>query len=375
MIEFGRAETDEERSEVARFFYSVYVEEMGRFREVADHKRRQLRDPEDAYSWLFVARDNGSVVAACRLTWGGDGFSERQIRYYCLEPFLAELPPERLLVGERAMVAAEYRGSSLYHELAQTSTPVVAAHDVLLGFGASEPHLVPMYVRVGQRPYAPRNFWSEESGYLIPNVSIPEDIHAARAARRSPEFGVPFDWESGPVYQSLPPDVRKYLDSFGTVRTAGTLGDDAYGQEVHDALARLPRGEPMLFDEVTDDGIRRCVENSIMLDCHVDDHIIKRDGTARNMYLVLSGTFDARDGDRLIRKLGPGDIFGESGFLLRQRRAADVYVTSDTARVLSLSERSLRKVVDDHGADGRQLLVNLVAILTRRLGNIGSLTG
>ena len=50
MIEFGRAETEAERTEVARFFYSVYVQEMGRFRGVADYERRELRDPEDAYS-------------------------------------------------------------------------------------------------------------------------------------------------------------------------------------------------------------------------------------------------------------------------------------------------------------------------------------
>jgi hypothetical protein len=375
VIEFGRAETAAERTEVARFFYSIYVEEMGRFRDVADHARRELRDPEDAYSWLFVAQDNGRIVATCRLTWGGDGLSERQIRYYCLEPFLAEVPPELLLVGERAMVAPEYRGANLYHELGQTTTPVVAAHGVLLGFGASEPHLVPMYLRLGQRPYAPRNFWSEESGYLIPNVSIPPDNDAARAARQSPEYGAPFNWEAGAVYQSLPPGVRRYLDSFGTVRAAGILGEEGYWQEVRDALARLPDTDPGLFDDMTEAIIRRCIENSIILDCHRDDHIVKRDGTARNMYLGLSGTFEARDGDHVIRSLGPGEIFGESGLLLRQLRTADVFVTSDTARLLSLSERSLRNVVEGHSTHSRSLLLNLVKILANRLAGAGELTG
>jgi hypothetical protein len=375
MIEFGRAETDAERAEVARFFYSVYVEEMGRFRAAADHQRRELRDPEDAYSWLFVARDEGRIVGTCRLTWGGDGLSERQVRYYCLEPFLAELPAERLLVGERAMVAPEYRGTNLYHDLGQTTMPVVVAHDVLLGFGASEPHLVPMYLRLGQRPYAPRNFFSDESGYLIPNVSITPDNDAARAAQQSPEYGVAFNWKAGAVYQSLPLGVKQYLDSFGTVRAAGTLGEDTYTKEVRNALAELPRTHRGLFDEMTDDAVRRYVENSIILDCHGNDHIIKRDGTARNMYLVLSGTFEARDGERLIRSLGVGDIFGESGFLLGRLRTADVFVTSDTARVLSLSERSLRKVVEGDPASARSLLTNLAAILAGRLATNGELTG
>src|SRR4051812_45505854 len=167
MIDFGRAEAPDERTAVARFFYSVYVEEMGRFSDIADHEKRELRDPEDAYSWLFVARDEGVVIGACRLTWGRDGFSERQIRQYGLEPFLAEMPVEQLVVGERTMLAPAYRGGTVWTDLGFTTAPVVQEHDVALVFGASEPHLVPMYARLGQRPYALRNFFSEESGYLI----------------------------------------------------------------------------------------------------------------------------------------------------------------------------------------------------------------
>jgi hypothetical protein len=375
MIELGRAETEAERTEVARFFYSVYVEEMGRFRQVADHERRELRDPEDAYSWLFVARDEGRIVGACRLTWGGDGLSERQVRQYCLQPFVDEMPREQLVVGERAMVAPEYRGTNLYHELGVSTGPVIDQHGVLLGFGASEPHLVPMYVRLGQRPYAPRNFWSEESGYLVPNVGIYRDIAEARVAGRSPEHGVPFDFRSGAVLDGLPPRVRQYLDSFGTVRSADLQGEPAYWHDLRATLGQLPRAERGLFDEMSDDPVRRCVANSIMLDCDRADHIVKRGGTARNMYVVLSGTLEARDGDRIVRRLGPGEIFGESGFLLRELRTADVFVTSDAGRLLSLSERSLRSVVEGDPADSRAFLVNLVAILARRLAETGSLAG
>jgi hypothetical protein len=375
MIELGRAETEEERTEVARFFYSVYVEEMGRFRQVADHARRELRDPEDAYSWLFVARDEGRVVGAYRLTWGGDGLSERQVRQYCLQPFLDEMPPEQLVVGERVMVAPEYRGTTLYHDLGVSSGPVIDDHRVLLGFGASEPHLVPMNVRLGQRPYAPRNFSSEESGYLVPNVGIFGDLAEARAAGRSPEHGVPFDFRRGAVLDGLPSKVREYLDSFGTVRSADLQGEPTYWEDLRTTLDQLSGAQRGLFDEMSDDTIRRCVANSIMLDCHRADHIVKRNGTARNMYVVLSGTLEARDGDRIVRHLGPGEIFGESGVLLSEPRTADVFVASDAGRLLSLSERSLRHVIEGDPADSRALLVNLVAILARRLADTGSLAG
>ena len=79
MIELGVATTVAEREAVFRFWYSVYVAEMGRYRDQADHENRLLRGPEDDRSRIFYAIDDDEVVAACRFSWGGDGFSDRQI--------------------------------------------------------------------------------------------------------------------------------------------------------------------------------------------------------------------------------------------------------------------------------------------------------
>ncbi len=90
MLTIGIAQTAEERDAVYRFRYSVYVEEMGRYRGSADHDGHRLSDPEDEWSWIAYARDGDEVVATTRLTWGGAGFSPRQIEQYGLAPFLAE---------------------------------------------------------------------------------------------------------------------------------------------------------------------------------------------------------------------------------------------------------------------------------------------
>ncbi len=65
-----------------------------------------------------------------------------------MEPFLAELLPETLIVGERTMVAASHRGGSLWFDLATSTTPMIEELGVLLSFGASEPHLV-SFLEVG----------------------------------------------------------------------------------------------------------------------------------------------------------------------------------------------------------------------------------
>ena len=339
---------------------------MGRFTATADHTNRELRDAEDASSLILSAVEGDAVVGACRFSWGGDGFSDRQIQRYNLNPFLETMPHSALMVGERMMVAQSHRGGSVRDDLGAAAAQVVYETDVQVAFGAAEPHLIASYADRGQRPYAPRNFFSEESGYLVPNFSLPKELA---------EHGVRREWRSGAAFGSLPQRVRDLLSGTGTVRSASLTSEDEYWSELRAALAALPIETASLFDGLDGAALRRCTTRSAMIECTVDDQIIKRDGTARNMYLVLSGELEARDRDRRIRSLLPGDVFGESGFLLDRARTADVFVTSASTRILSLSDRSLRTFITQEPDKVISVLTNLIRILSLRLGESGQLTG
>ena len=115
MLEIKLATTPEEKEAVYRFRYTVYVEEMGRYQATADHVGRRLADPEDDHSWIFFAADDGEVVGSFRMTWGGDGFSQRQIDQYGIAPFLADIPAERMAVGERTMIKPSCAGNRPVH--------------------------------------------------------------------------------------------------------------------------------------------------------------------------------------------------------------------------------------------------------------------
>ena len=82
-IHIAIAETDDEKRAVYRFRYRIYVEEMGKYKSVADHARREFYEPCDAHSRLFYATENGEVVATARTTWGGDApIPQRMIEQY-----------------------------------------------------------------------------------------------------------------------------------------------------------------------------------------------------------------------------------------------------------------------------------------------------
>jgi CRP-like cAMP-binding protein len=354
VIEMGVAESRADREAVFRFWYSVYVEELGRYQLAADHERRMLIGPEDDRSWIFFARDGDDVVAGCRMSWGGDGFSDRQIAQYSLRPFLRELPAEHLAIGERAMVAASHRGGSLYGELGVTTGPPMLALGVLLTFGASEPHLVTFYAELGMRPYAQCNAFSEESGYLIPNVVFAQGVE---------------------IFGDEPPEcVRQILSGDNAVNYALQDGEERYAARLRSAVAALPDDLSVLAG-LDPQQLEAIVARSVIIRCAAGDQILAIGGTARNPFVVLTGRLETRGSTGVTTALGPGAMFGESGMFGSRARTADVVATEDGAEILALSERSIRAATQADPQAGSTLHANIAAQLWRRLQDAGGATG
>jgi hypothetical protein len=359
---FHIAETEEEKLAVYRLRYEVYVEEMGRYRGIADHERRLLIEPEDETALIFYAAPEGEVVATHRFSWGGDGFSKRQIESYQLEPFLAELPPEVMVVGERGMVKPALRGTPVYQQLSQVGNGFIQEKRIQLVFGECEPHLLSLYLGQGCRPYAKRNINSPEAGYLIPIVTVVEDVEYLRRIG-SPLAETTVDYGE----EARIPDCIDRLVTQGSVMSQRLSKADAYWGEVHRALGALGEERVSALDGLGEEEAERCLGRSNIIECRAGDRLLKKGGVARNMFVVLDGTLEVRDGDSVIRVLSPGDIFGEMAFLLGEPRAADVYAATGGVRVLSLSEATIRKLTESDPGVAARLLLNLSKMLCLRL--------
>ena len=354
----GRVSTAAELEAVQRLRYDVYVEEMGRYRSIADHTNRRLREPEDDHSWVFFARDGDRIVGTTRLTWGGDGFSDRQVEHYRIRPFLDEVPAERIAVGERGMVLPEYRGTGLYEALMAASEQPIADHDVRLIFGACEPHLLWAYIAMGQRPYADRNISSDEAGYLIPLVTFPGELDDLR--------GIGFTATDDHGEPVLPPCIERVVAGTGSVVNTIVRSPDDYWRDLRETLFALDQ-ELSIFDGLSDDEIERCLSHSNVIETTAGDRVLKKGGVARNMFVVLDGTLEVRDGERVVGVLAKGDAFGEMAFLLERPRAFDVYAATARTRVLSMSDGELRKMIADDAVVAAKVLHNLAKVLCLRL--------
>jgi hypothetical protein len=360
---FHAAETEEEKVAVYRLRYDIYVEEMGRYRTAADHERRLLVEPEDQTARIFYAAPEGEMVATSRLSWGGDApFSSRQIEQYQLAPFLDEVAPEAIVVAERGMVVPHLRGSPIFAQLAATSRRFVQEERIQLIFGACEPHLLSLYLGRGARPYARRNINSPEAGYLIPIVTVVEDIGYLRRIG-SPVAETAIDYGA----DARIPSCIDRLVTHGSVMSERLSSADAYWGEVHRAIGALGESRVSALDGLSEEEAERCLGHSNIIECGAGDRVLKKGGVARNMFVVLEGTLEVRDGDELLRVMSRGDVFGEIAFLLGQPRSADVYAATDGVRVLSLSEGTIRKLIESDPRVAARLMLNISKVLCLRL--------
>jgi GNAT superfamily N-acetyltransferase len=353
-VSVGRAETEAEKEAVYRFRYSVYVEEMARYQDTADHIGRRLVEPEDDLGWVFYARDGDEVVGTARLSWGADGFSPRQIDEYSLAPFLDQLPAGMLAVGERVMVMPRYRGTGLVDELLEYRRSLAAARDVRIVFSACEPHLLSLYLSQGRKTYADKNINGIEAGYLIPLVSFPQGVEVL--ATLADALG------------AEPECVDRILsDTGGAVLSPLMAAAGEYPEQIRRTLHEIDDQEISAFHGFTDDEIERCLNHSNVIGCAAGDRVLKKGGVARNIFVVLGGTLEVRDEDRVVAVLQTGDVFGEMAFLLERPRLLDTYAATDAVRVLSLSERALRTMISDDAVVAAKLLLNISKMLCVRL--------
>jgi hypothetical protein len=363
MLRIGLADSQSEREAVYRLRYDVYVEEMGRYRGVADHERRMLYEDVDEQSRISYVEIDGDFVATARLTWGGDGpLPQRMIDQYGLEPFLAELPPSAIAVGERAMVRPHLRGTDLLLKLMCHGMSWVNDNRVQLIFGDCEPHLLNLYLSLGQRTYSKTNVNSTEAGYLIPIVTVVEDIAHFRRLR-SPLL--PYLRDFGQDAR-VPGCIRRAFADGSAVTSLLQASSAEYWNEVHGALSELAASRISALDGFTEEEAARCLEKSSIIECQSGDRVLKKGGVARNLFVVLDGTLEVRNGEAIEAVLSSGDVFGEMAFLLERPRSRDVYAATD-ARILSLSEARLRTLIASDPGVAAQLLLNIAKVLCLRI--------
>ena len=211
------------------------------------------------------------------------------------------------------------------------------------------------------RTFSNKNINSPESGYLIPLVRVVEDVEYLRRIG-SPTAETAKDF--GPDAR-IPECVDRLITHGGNVMSQRLIESGAYYGEIQGALDALAENQLAVLDDLGEDELLKAIGKSNIIECRAGDRVLKQGGVARNIFVVLEGNLEARDGDTLLRVMSPGDVIGEIAFLLERPRTADVYAATD-GRLLSLSEGTLRDLIANEPSIAAKLMLNISKILAMR---------
>ncbi len=357
------AATPEERHSAFRLRYQIYVQEMNIFRDRADHQRKILEEDEDQRARLLIASKGGEAIASMRLTWGGDGaFSEEMRSTYSLERFGGLVAPEQITIATRFMVFEDYRNTAVPFRMIVEAIKFGVRKDIVLGFCDCQPHLIGLYQRFGFRPY--RQTYNDPGfGIMIPLVLVLGDLEYLRRIG-SPLVKLMRGKGAGQEEASR---LLELMPNPLSVQSAASATLRQFLAEV----SALVEGDDWtiggIFEGLAAEQVRKLLSKSHIIECCCGDNVIRSGQITRTMFVVLSGTLEARVDGRTVGYLSKGNVFGEVAFLTASRRMADVYAVSGAVRVLALNEQIVRKFIDEDEGLAAKLLLNLAKALCLKL--------
>jgi len=123
-------------------------------------------------------------------------------------------------------------------------------------------------------------------------------------------------------------------------------------------LAQIP-----LFSELRPDHLERVAEACSEVDVEEGTALLREGDFGYSLFAITSGTAEVLQDGTVLRKLAPGDVFGEIAALSGGRRTATVVATSRLGLV-TVFNRDLWKL--EHNAP--EVIAALQDTITKRLG-------
>ncbi len=371
------AETREELEQVYRLRYEIYVEELHIFGDSADHERQMLYGANDKGARILYAKCGDELVGSMRLNLGKDApFSEELEKTYNLDRFREVVDDAQILVLTRFMVKKAYRGSQIAYRMIERVAEISLKENIEVTVCDCQPHLIRYYQRMGFRSYGCKVYNDPAFGIMVPLAFAVRDLDYLSAIR-------------SPLRKALdqpvedPEVVCKVVEQFGkpAVRAVDEVDSSQrdsmmyFLSEVSAADEAQTRSGKALFEGVPAEEIQSIISKAYLLTLERGDMVICKGQQTSTVYLVLSGELAVvRDGETVAHIEQKG-VVGELGFLLNERRSADVIVSSTTAFVLAIDESRLKKKLKSRSPGMVQVLYNLCQILASRMRGKRALQG
>jgi hypothetical protein len=160
---------------VFRFRYGIYIDEMKRSQQYANHQLRTIYEPLDQGAVNFAAYEESTIVGAVRLNWGSQaiGYYGDLYRMDMAGPW----HPEATTITTKLMVARSHRRSPVAARLAMATFAHAYQAGARFDFIDCNPPLDRFFAHLGYRQVIP-DFRHPEYGLVRPMVlSLADRAH------------------------------------------------------------------------------------------------------------------------------------------------------------------------------------------------------
>jgi CRP-like cAMP-binding protein len=356
------ATTREEREAIYRFRYRVFHEELRVLPEYTDHARKWFWDQtdEDPSMHHMYCGDLGDLKGAARVhVWPVGEIPPEQGDEFCPGLFPGI---ERLRCAEigRFMIDRGARGSWVALAMAREMFLFLGERQRIdLVFSSCRPGLVPLYARLGSRPYGGK-IYATPSGLVVPLVSAMSDEAYYR------QVGAP----TAPLIRKVfGPGRRAPLDlrPFEPLFRAGEAQVLLQPARVEAALREAQGGPHTFLGRLPPEALRGLSRHGLALELKAGDGLLDASYREREVFVVLRGELEVHAGGASLARLGPGEVVGEVGFFRETgERSASVRALTD-AQVVVLRHKFLHKLAQDTPRLAFEVSQALGAVLAERL--------
>lgn len=131
-------------------------------------------------------------------------------------------------------------------------------------------------------------------------------------------------------------------------------------RDTYDVLARRMK----LFRGLRPEDVAKIFATGITSEYDAGETIFTKGDRSDELYVVLSGKVEVRDGERLLATLGPGGLVGEIAWISDEPRSATVTAVEPTS-LITLNNEIFDNLIAKDAAI--QLLMNIILLMSERL--------
>ena len=286
----GIATTAEEKMEIYRFRYCIYVEEMSRQLKSPDNGEKLLCDEMDEWGFLLYVKADSELVGVSRINIGLlQDFHPDLINSLSLEKFqnfYAGKKDQNFALITKVMVSPLYRNSQVLYLLMAKAYELSYDHKVQFTFGGCNFYLLRLYEKIGARRFG-GIFQDPGYGLLSLIVWLVDDIEHMRKLH-SPFYRLARKREG--VNKQVTDWFFSEFPEASNIINSQLVAEEELWTILCTCLGNSPNKAMPILEGLSEADARKFLHKcGIFAQCHAGDRIVTSGDPSNELNILLAG--------------------------------------------------------------------------------------